>query len=169
MLARYMKFVLLTIALFAASLSVSAQFDMLGKDMARICESIDNDPEYEAKIDTLDRNTILITCKGVEKYPYYTYEIDSEIDECVCVGVVSRNREVFDAYINMLTAFGKLVEHDDEMVNFKYVVHRQGEHGAPCEKLFLSVMQPYINSSLLSQRNIFSISLSKYDDSANVE
>ena len=166
-----MKSVLFTIAIIVASLSASAQFDMLGKDMARICSHIDNDPEYVAKIDTLDRNTILVTCKGVEKYPYYTYEIDMRNDECVCVGVVSRNREVFDAYVNMLSSFGKLVEHDSAMVNFKYVLYKKAEASSmmPCEKLYLSVMQPYRNSSLLSQRNIFSISLSKNEDPATTD
>ena len=160
---------LVTTAIFAATLPTSAQFDMLGKDIAHICARIDNDPEYEAKIDTLDSKTILVTCKGAEKYPYFTYEIDSYANECVCVGVISRNREVFDAYLNMLTSFGKLVERDSAMVNFKYVVFKKGEQGAPCEKLYLSVMQPYRNSTLLSQRNIFSISLSKSNDSSNFE
>ena len=167
-----MKSVLLfTTAILWAVLPASAQFDMLGKDITRICSNIDNDPEYEAKIDTLDVNTILVTCKGAEKYPYYTYEIDVDSDECVCVGVVSRNREVFDAYVNMLSSFGKLVEHDSAMVNFKYVIYKkaEGNSASPCEKLYLSVMQPYRNSSLLSQRNIFSISLSKNDDLSSAE
>lgn len=162
-----MKSVLLfATAILWAVLPVSAQFDMLGKDITRIRASIDNDPEYEAKIDTLDVNTILVTCKGAEKYPYYTYEIDVERDECVCVGVVSRNREVFDAYVNMMSSFGKLVEHDSAMVNFKYVFYKNDDDGGALhsEKLYLSVMQPYRNSSLLSQRNIFSISLSKSGD-----
>ena len=167
-----MKSVLLfTTAILWAVLPASAQFDMLGKDITRICSNIDNDPEYEAKIDTLDVNTILVTCKGAEKYPYYTYEIDVDSDECVCVGVVSRNREVFDAYVNMLSSFGKLVEHDSAMVNFKYVIYKkaEGNSASPCEKLYRSVMQPYRNSSLLSQRNIFSISLSKSGDSSSAE
>ncbi len=156
-------------AIILAASPASAQFDMLGSDIAHVCARIDNDPEYEARIDTLDSRTIIVTCKGAEKYPYFTYEFDSENDECVCVGVVSRNREVFDAYMNMFTAFGKLVERDSAMVNFKYVVYKKGEQGAPCEKLYLSVMQPYRNSNLLTQRNIFSISLSKNNDSSNVE
>jgi hypothetical protein len=167
-----MKSVLLfTTAILWAVLPASAQFDMLGKDIMRICSKIDNDPEYEAKIDTLDVNTILVTCRGAEKYPYYTYEIDVERDECVCVGVVSRNREVFDAYVNMLTSFGKLVERDSAMVNFKYVIYKkaEGNSASHCEKLYLSVMQPYRNSSLLSQRNIFSITLSKSGDSSSAE
>ena len=167
-----MKSVLLfTTAILWAVLPSSAQFDMLGKDIMRICSKIDNDPEYEAKIDTLDVNTILVTCRGAEKYPYYTYEIDVERDECVCVGVVSRNREVFDAYVNMLTSFGKLVERDSAMVNFKYVIYKkaEGNSASHCEKLYLSVMQPYRNSSLLSQRNIFSVSLSKSGDLSSAE
>ena len=167
-----MKSVLiLTTVILWAVFPASAQFDMLGKGITRICANIDNDPEYEAKIDTVDVNTILVTCKGVEKYPYYTYEIDVESDECVCVGVVSRNREVFDAYVNMLSSFGKLVEHDSAMVNFKYVIYKKNDdNGAlPSEKLYLSVMQPYRNSSLLSQRNIFSISLSKCGDMSSAE
>ena len=157
--------IILTTAILLAAFPASAQFDMLGKSIVRICSNIDNDPEYEAKIDTLDGNTVLVTCKGVEKYPYYTYEIDVDRDECVCVGVVSRNREVFDAYVNMLTSFGKLVEHDSAMVNFKYVIYKKDDSNgsSPSEKLYLSVMQPYRNSSLLSQRNIFSISLTKND------
>ena len=87
------------------------------------------------------------------------------------MGVVSRNREVFDAYVNMLSSFGKLVEHDSAMVNFKYVIYKKNDdNGAlPSEKLYLSVMQPYRNSSLLSQRNIFSISLSKSGDMSSAE
>ena len=159
-----MKSVLLTTALFATTVfTASAQFDMLGKDLAHICTRIDNDPEYEPKIDTLDNNTILVLCRGAEKYPYYSYEIDMNRDECVCVGVVSRNREVFDAYVNVLSSLGTLVEHDSAMVNFKYLVYKNCDpkSGEPGEKLFYTVMQPYHNSTLLSQRSIFIIALTK--------
>jgi len=161
-----MKSVLFTTALLATALPASAQFDMLGKDLAQICAHIDNDPEYEPKIDTLDSNTIIVSCRGAEKYPYYSYEIDINKDECVCVGVISRNREVFDAYVNILSSFGKLVERDSTMANFKYVVYKNTDpySGEPAEKLYYSVMQPYRNSNLLSQRNIFSISLSKNNE-----
>ena len=49
-----MKSILLTTALFATMVfPAAAQFDMLGKNLAQICARIDNDPEYEPKIDTL--------------------------------------------------------------------------------------------------------------------
>ena len=162
---------ILTYFMLVSVLPVSAQFDMLGKDLARVCSYIDNDPEYEARIDTIDTKTILVTCKGAEKYPYFTYEIDRLSDECVCVGIVSRNREVFDAYVNMLSSLGKLVEADSAMVNFSYVVHKKNEPGImpTSETFYYSIMQPYRNSSLLSQRGIFSISLSKYNESTEAE
>lgn len=164
-----MKSLLLTTAIFAATaLTASAQFDMLGKNFVHICTKIDNDPEYEYKIDTLDSKTILVLCRGSEKYPYYSYEIDIDRDECVCVGVVSRNREVFDAYLNVFSSVGTLVEHDSAMVNFKYLVRKANKaKNGEGENLYYSVMQPYRNSSLLSQRNIFIISLTKTDATGN--
>lgn len=161
-----MKSILLTTALFATmAFPAAAQFDMLGKDLAQICARIDNDPEYEPKIDTLDRNTILVLCRGAEKYPYFSYEIDIRRDECVCVGVMSRNREVFDAYLNVISSIGTLVEQDSARVNFKYLVYKNCDPNSdePAEKLFYSFMQPYHNSNLLTQRNIFIIALTKND------
>ncbi|MCR5455085.1 MAG: hypothetical protein K6F33_08880 [Bacteroidales bacterium] len=162
-----MKSVLLTTALIAILVfPACAQFDMLGKNLVQICTKIDNDPEYESVIDTVDSHTILVLCKGADKYPYYSYEIDRVRDECVCVGIVSRNREVFDAYVNVFSALGTIVEQDSAMVNFKYMILKTNDFGNSNhnEKLYLSVMQPYINSTLLSQRSIFSISLSKSNE-----
>ncbi len=158
--------ILLTAAMIASAVTASAQFEMLGKDLARIRSHIDNDPEYEAVIDTLDENTILVKGRGAEKYPYFSYEIDINKDECVCVGFVSRNREVFNAYINILSSLGKLVWSDSTNVDFRYeIIRMDGENGDNgTEKLYYTIQQPYRNSALLTQRNIFSITVTKDSD-----
>lgn len=134
-----------------------AQSNMLGSDFNHIYARINGDPEYSPKIDTINSNTIVLTCKGTEKYPYYTYEIDMENNECVCYGIVSKDRQVYDAYVDMLSTFGQLVEIDSARVNFTYSVKSCNEN----DPIYYSIKQPYYNSTMLSQRSIFYVLVTK--------
>ncbi|MCQ2253834.1 MAG: hypothetical protein MJZ61_10315 [Bacteroidales bacterium] len=123
---------------------------MLGSDFNHIYGKFNDDPEYYIKVDTINRGTLVITCKGSENYPYYTYEIDIENNECVSFGTVSKDRQVYDAYVDMLTTVGKLVQSDHNSNNNTYEVI---SHGG--EKIYYSIKQPFLSSDMLSRRSIF--------------
>ncbi|MBR4265391.1 MAG: hypothetical protein IKQ46_04960 [Bacteroidales bacterium] len=138
--------------LFAISCysDVSAQYNLLGNDYNHIFSKFNEDPEFYVKVDTVNKSTIVITCKTSAVYPYYTYEIDLENDECVSFGTVSKDRQVYETYVDMLSTVGTLIVTDKTKTNFTYCVTTNTN-----EKLYYTIKQPFINSDYLSRRSIF--------------
>lgn len=152
----FMKTILLLITLSISYYGASAQHNLLGVDFNHIFGKYDEDPEFFIKIDTVNSKTIVMTCKTSAAYPYYTYEIDVENNECVSFGTVSKDRQVFDAYVDMLSTMGKLVDIDSAKNNFTYSVNTKNN-----ETFFYSIKQPYINSDYISRRCIFYVLVTK--------
>ena len=130
------------------------QLNMLGNTYRHILDRFNSDPEYEVKVDTMDLHTLLITCKTMLNYPYYTYEIDTEKDECVSFGTVSKNIAVLDAYLEMLSVVGVLENEDSLKQNSVFRV------AAPdLGTLYYSVKHYARTDSL--KRNLFYILVTK--------
>jgi len=130
-------------------ISVAGQHNMLGKSQKEILSLYNTDPEYIVKVDTLNSQTILITCKTSALYPYYTYEVNRLNNRCVSFGFVSKDKQILDSYIDILEHVGERIESDSTFTNFTYKV------STASKIVYYSVKQPFINSEYISRRNIF--------------
>ncbi len=129
---------------------VVGQHNFLGKTQEYIVKYFDHDPEYTVVIDTIGKN-ILLTCKTSQPYPYYTYELDMKSNRCISFGIVSKNRELLDGYIDMLDYLGKIVQRDSAFTNVTYQID------LPNVRCYFLLKQPFVNSEYISRRNIFYI------------
>lgn len=128
-----------------------AQHNMLGKPQKYIRSYYELANEYNLKIDTLSKQSILLSYKPEKQYPFYTYEINLTDDVCVSFGIVSKDINVLNTYLELLDYLGELVEMDSTYNNYTYKVAR-GQKNA-----FFSIKQPYYNSQFLSRRSLFYI------------
>ncbi len=133
------------------SYSSYSQHNMLGKSQGYICSFYMLSENSQLKIDTVNRNLILLTYKTQKKYPYFTYEIDLEEDRCTSYGIVSKNSKILGAYLEMLDYLGEVVDVDSTFKNFVYKVSTKEKTS------FFSIQQPYINSPFLKMRDLFYI------------
>ncbi len=145
--------------LFIVFFSVSSGFaqynftghNFIGKSQEYITNLYSNDPEYLVAADTLHFEKVMIKCKGAKLYPYYTYEIDLETDRCITYGFVSKDREVFKAYIEILDFIGKVIETDSTKTNLRYMVK------LPKRKVFYVIKQPFAGSNIITKQGLFYI------------
>ncbi|MBQ3689449.1 MAG: hypothetical protein II937_06225 [Bacteroidales bacterium] len=148
---------LLTIIIITIAFSTNyAQYNMLGENYGHIWGKFNEDPEFTVKVDTVNNSTIVLTCKTSVGYPYYKYEIDIENNECISFGLVSKDRQVFETYIDMLSKIGDLVENDLSKHSFTYKVRTKEN-----EMLFYTFKQPFRCDEALSRRNIFYVLVTK--------
>jgi hypothetical protein len=133
------------------SFNLFGQHNLIGKTQDFILTKYQYDPEYTVKIDTINDNKILITCRTFEIYPYYTYEIDKLTNKCISYGFISRNREIFKSQIEMLDYLGKLIETDSSATNFVY------ELTLPEKKIYYTVRQPFVKSQIKTRRDLYYI------------
>jgi len=146
----YFKTVFFIIILFSG-LQVDAQHNFLGENKDFILNHFKNDPEYSIEIDTINKNTTLITCKTFNQYPYYTYEIDLMKDACTSYAFISKDRNILDAYVDVLEHIGEVVECDSTKKNITYKVSANDKNS------YFSIKQPFFNSDSYSKRGIFYI------------
>ena len=135
--------------------------NMLGKSFKDIFEKFNLDPEYYVRIDTVDNGkTITITCKKSSNYPYYYYEIDPESQECVCFCTVSKDRQVYDACLDLLSIWGKEISSDADREDFVYEVMDN------TNQLLIYTVKQY-KGDLVLMRNIFYIYVTRKSNSKN--
>ncbi len=138
--------------------AVHAQHNFLGKSRVDIVGFYTLETEFSIKTKRVTDNRILLTVKGEAQYPYYTYELSADQDECISVGIVSKNPEVLMHYRDMLSFWGNVVE-IDEVTNTE-VFRLENEKGT----YRYTVSQPYKNSKqYISRQKIFYILVSKED------
>ena len=136
--------------LFSINLSFS-QYNMLGKTKVYIESFYKLSNTYTLKTDTINKESVLITCKTKEHYPFYTYEINLKDKICVSYGIVSKNKKILDTYLELLGYLGELITVDSTYNNFTYKIETK-------DKLSIfSIKKPYINSQFLSRRSLFYI------------
>lgn len=153
-----MKTVIILLSVFCINSQAFSQSNMLGKSLQYIYNKYNIDPEYFVKTDTVNSSTIVVTCRTSVTYPYYTFEIDRNSDECVSYGTVSKDRKVYDTYIELLSLVGKTVDHDPKNENTTFLVRTNTGNN-----LYFSIKQPFKNSELVSRRNIFYILVTEAD------
>jgi len=124
---------------------------MLGKSKVYIESFYKLSNNYIVKTDTINKEALLITCKTKEQYPFYTYEINLKDKICVSYGIVSKNEEILNTYLELLSYLGELIEVDSTYNNFIYKIETK-------ERLSVfSIKKPYFNSQFLSRRSLFYI------------
>jgi len=107
--------------------------------------------EYNLKIDTLSKRSVLLSYRPEKQYPFYTYEINTLEDVCVSYGIVSKDQNVLKSYLDILDFVGEVIEMDSTYNNFTYKV-------ATSQKVcYYSIKQPYFNSQFLTRRSLFYI------------
>jgi len=153
----YLKKLLFLIILFT-SFKANAQHNFLGENKEYILKHFKNDPEYSVEIDTINKYTTLITCKTFNQYPYYTYEIDITRDACISFAFISKDRNILDAYFDVLDHIGEIVESDSTKKNVTYKVEVDSKNA------YYSIKQPYFNSDYYSRRGIFYIMVTEEID-----
>jgi hypothetical protein len=124
---------------------------MLGKSQKYIRSFYDLSSEFVLKIDTISKNSILLSYKPEKQYPFYTYEINIPENECVSYGIVSKDINVLNTYLEMLDYIGELIEMDSTYNNFTYKVSTDQKTS------FFTIKQPYYNSQFLTRRSLFYI------------
>jgi len=145
------KLLLICYAHFVWSCAVYSQHNMLGKLQKYIRSFYELSNEYNIKIDTLSKRSILLSFKPENQYPFYTYEINTNEDVCVSYGIVSKDPNVLKTYMDMLDYIGEVVEMDSTYNNFTYRVSTDQK------VCFFSIKQPYYNSQFLTRRSLFYI------------
>ena len=137
------------------SIKLNAQIDFVGCSRLSIIEHFSNNPSYQTKADSLTKGTILLTFKQNDRqYPFYTYEVDTKKDKCTSFGLVSKNREVLEAYLDVLDRAGLVVQKDSAM---KTVVYRIGLGN---ESRYYSINRPYLKDKNRNKRELFYILIS---------
>jgi hypothetical protein len=145
------KILIIFFAHLICNFPLHSQHNMLGKSQKYIRSFYNLSDEYVLKVDTISKNSLLLSYKPEKQYPFYTYEINLADDECVSYGIVSKDSNVLKAYLEMLDFIGELVETDSTYNNFTYKV-------ATDQKIcFFSIKQPYFNSQFLTRRSLFYI------------
>lgn len=155
-----MKFSIFFVLIIIQSTSFG-QHNFIGKSQKYITNLYDNDPEYTISTDTLHFEKILIKCRGVDLYPYYTYEIDLNTDRCISYGFVSKNREVFKTYIELLNFIGRIVETDSTNTNMTYIVT------LPERKILYVIKQPFAKSNIITKQGLFYVLISEEKNKTN--
>ena len=151
----FMKYLFIFFSIIICVSSIKAQHNYLGKSQEFITLQYKFDPEYTVKIDTINKNSTLITCKTFKQYPYYTYEIDIKNDICISYAFVSKNNKVLEAYIDVLDHIGEIVEQDNLFNNFTYKIESE------FKTIYYSIKKPFVNSEYYSRRNIYYIIISE--------
>lgn len=150
--------ILLSLWLILLSLNAFSQHNLLNKTQEFIIGFYKFDPEYVVTIDTISDTKALITCKSINIYPYYTYEIDLVEDRCTSFGFVSKNSSVLESYIEVLGYLGTIVKTDSIYSEFIYKVSLKGK------KVFYTIKQPYIKSNIKTRKDIFYIMVNEIPD-----
>jgi len=140
---------ILLLVLFAGS--IHAQSNLLGRSYKHVTSKLNEDPEFSTlKVDSVQDGTVLLTCKGINQYPYYIFEF--YYDECVSYSIITNNRQVYGAYLDFLGAVGNLVSVDMENAVREYECRTMDG-----EILVYKIKQPFRNSELISKRSVVSI------------
>jgi hypothetical protein len=151
---RILKTVLIITFLFWF-IPAKSQHNFLGESQDFIIKHFNKDPEYSVEIDTINKYTTLVTCKTFEQYPYYTYEIDLYKNVCISYAYVSKDREIFDTYVDILDHLGEIIEKDSSMQNFTYKINGKDKTS------YYAIKQPFVNSTYYSRRSIFYIMITE--------
>jgi hypothetical protein len=145
------KLIILSWSLLFYSDSINAQHNMLGKPQKYIRSYYNLSLDFILKIDTISSNSLMLTYKSEKQYPFYTYEIDMDEDICTSYGIVSKDPETLNSYLEVLNYIGELVEVDSTYNNFTYKVETS-------QKISIfTIKQPYYNSQFLTRRSLFYI------------
>lgn len=134
---------------------VFSQHNMLGKSKIYIESFYKLSNNFVLKTDTINKESLLITCRTTEQYPFYTYEIDIKENICISYGIVSKDKGILNTYLELLGYLGELVEVDSTYNNFTYKIETADRLSV------FTIKKPYFNSQFLTQRNLFYILISE--------
>ena len=133
-----------------------AQHNFIGKKRIDIVGYYTLETGYTVKTKRVSDQRIVLTVRGETPYPYYTYEVDANTEECLSVGIVSKDPESLLHYHDMLTFWGELLEQNDTTNSSVYRV------SADKGSYLYTISQPYkYSEEYVSRRNIFYILVSK--------
>jgi hypothetical protein len=130
---------------------LNAQINFLGKSHKTIKDFFKNDPNFIEKIDTLSQENILLTFKSVNQYPYYTYIMDIKQDSCISFGLVAKNKDILNVYLDFLDFAGELIKEDTIAHNKLYEVIASGR------TRYYDIKQPFVNDPNPNRKNLFYI------------
>ncbi len=131
--------------------SSHSQYNMLGKSQKYIRSFYKLTSCFSLKIDTISDKSVLLTYKTAEQYPFFTYELDLKTNLCVSYGIVSRDTQILETYLDMLAYIGELMEADSHFKNFRYKIETKDKTS------YFTIKQPYVDSPFLTRRNVFYI------------
>ncbi len=147
------------IVLFFLCVTTSvAQHNFLGTNKEYIMRYFNNDPEYSVTIDTANNSVIMLTCKTFNQYPYYTYEIDMDKNVCISYAFVSKDKNILNAYLDVLFHIGEVIAADSTMKNVIFRVVKNNK------KYTYSVKQPYFDSEFFWLQNIFYVMVKEEEE-----
>jgi hypothetical protein len=139
------------IVLLFTGITTFGQHNFLGKSEQYIRNFFKPDKNYYLKIDTLSQDNILLTFKSLYQYPYYTYEMDLNIDECISYGIVSKNKEVLGTYFDLLNYIGIILKKDTTNNTIVYEINKNGIIR------YYDIKQPYLRDENFNRRSLFYI------------
>ncbi len=145
------RLLIISYSLLLFTHSVNAQHNMLGKSQKYIRSFYNLSLEYALKVDTITTNSLMLSYKTDQQYPFYTYEINLEDDLCVSYGIVSKDNATLKTYLEFLNYVGELIEVDSTYNNFTYKIETNQK------TIFFTIKQPYFNSQFLTRRSLFYI------------
>lgn len=144
------KTIIVVIILLIGYLSYS-QHNMLGKSQRYIRSFYKLANGFSLKIDTINQESILLTYKTREQYPFFTYELNLNDDLCVSYGIVSKNTQTLETYLDMLDYLGEVINVDSTYKNFVYKIKTNEKTS------YFTIKQPFIDSPFVTRRNVFYI------------
>lgn len=129
----------------------NAQTNFLGKSHKTIKDFFKSNPDFIEKIDTLSQENILLTFKSINQYPYYTYIMDIKKDSCISFGLVAKNRDILNVYLDFLDFSGELIKEDTIAHNKLYEII------TPERTRYFDIKQPFLNDPNPNRKNLFYI------------
>jgi hypothetical protein len=141
-------------AFMLVQFSALAQYNFMFEKRGEIVRFYQKDTLYSLKVDTIGKHNIVLTFKSKKQYPFFTYEIDKTTNRCISVGMVSKNTEVFQAYVDLLNFSGTIVYKDSAK---QEIIYRVQNHNAI---LYYTLRRPYFNDKNRNKRLVFYLMIS---------
>ncbi len=146
---------ILLLPVLLLSKDLKSQRIMLGKSVEDILVSYNDDPEYVVKIDTIDDENLLIKCHSANTYPIYIFQVNRLLNSCISHVFVSRNKDIFNTYVQILQHAGTLLSANEDFTEFTYMLDLSEKH------IYYSIKRPFTNSAILDKRNLFYMTISE--------
>jgi hypothetical protein len=152
-----MKIILTTISVLIL-VQTQGQYQFLGKSRAEILSYYSVEAHFNIKTRYVSPNQLTLIVRNKYTYPYYTFVIDNLLNECVSIGIVSKNPEVLNQYVELLNFMAEKI-HSDTLSNTRIYEIRNKR-----AKFIYTLSQPYKRSKEFdSRKNLFYLFVEKED------